>query len=138
MGYMKEKKILKFLKDLAKNLRRVDRKYAIEFYDQEVRYGSKRADLVSVFFCSTLEGIAACFQETDCPLKDFRKDPDLEVFIACEGTMYEKVYLHVASGGSEKNKALYDAFTDAAEKHGMYMSFCDGALGFYPSEESEE
>ena len=136
MGYMKEERILDFVRDLKKNLIKYEDNYGGEFgiysYEYYVRYGSKIANLQTmIYFC---EDPADAFDPADCSLEEFYDDPYIDVYISCEGSMYEAVYGYDAYGGDEKSKALHDAFNDAAEKYGMTMGFCDGALSFQSKE----
>lgn len=140
MGYMKEERILDFFRDLKENLIKYEDNYGgevgIYFDDDYVRYGSKIANLETMIYIC--EDPSDAFDPADCSLEEFYDDPYIDVYISCEGSTYEAVYGYVSHGGDEKRKALYDAFNDAAEKYGMMMDFCGGALGFTSEESSQE
>ena len=117
MGYMKEERILDFVRDLKKNLIKYEDNYGGEFgiysYEYYVRYGSKIADLQTIiYFC---EDPSDAFDPADCSLEEFYDDPYIDVYISCEGSMYEAVYGYVSHGGGEKRKALHDAFNSVGE-----------------------
>ena len=140
MGYMKEEKIIVFLNDLKKNLINYEEQYGDEFEiyfdDSLVRYGSKIANLETMLYdCEKAED---AFYTADCSLAEFYDDPYLDVYISCEGSVYEDVYGYSAYGGDDHKKDLYDAFDDAAEANGLTMDFCDGALAFQSDESWEK
>lgn len=136
MGYMKEEKILDFLRDLKISLKQFDEKYGMIYGDQIVRYNDKVVSLEDmVCSCDELETI---FRETDCPIEEFYRDPFTDVFIFCEGELYDKVSDAEAFGGDEESEALYHAFAEAAEKHGMSMEFYMGAFGFLSDESNKK
>ena len=117
MGYMKEERILDFFRDLKENLIKYEDSYGgefgIYFDDDYVRYGSKIANLQTmIYFC---EDPADAFDPADCSLEEFYDDPYIDVYISCEGSMYEAVYGYVSHGGDEKRKALHDAFNSVGE-----------------------
>ena len=136
MGYMKEEKIIVFLNDLKKNLINYESKHGDEleiyFDDSLVRYGSKVAGLQAVLYnCEEMED---AFDTADCSLEEFYDDPYVDVYISCEGNVYEYVYGYSAHGGDDRRKDLYDAFIDAADNNGLTMEFCGGALAFQSKE----
>ena len=131
MGYMKEERIFDFFRDLKENLIRYEDSYGgevgIYFDDDYVRYGSKIANLQTMIY--NCEDPADAFDPADCSLEEFYDDPYID---------YEAVYGYVSRGGDEKKKTLHDAFNDVAEKYGLMMDFCGGALGFTSEESFQE
>lgn len=140
MGYMKEERILDFLRDLKENLIKYEDdhgdEFGVYFDDDYVRYGSKIANLQTMIY--NCEDPADAFAPADCTLEEFYDDPYIDIYISCEGGTYEAVYGYVSRGGDEKKKTLHDAFNDAAEKYGLMMDFCGGALGFTSEESLQE
>ncbi len=138
MGYMSEEKIFKFLRELKDNLIKYEDKHgeemgSVDYSDACVRYGSKIAYLESmVFIC---DDIVDAFEPADISLEEFYDDPYTDIYISCEGGIYEWVYGYESRGGDERKKDFHDAFSDAAENNGLTMDFCGGALAFQ-SEES--
>lgn len=132
MGYMKEEKLIGFLRYLKKNLIAYEDKHGDEFDvyfdDSWVRYSSKIANLQSmVFICEEPE---TAFETADCSLEEFCDDTYVDVYISCEGNIYEYVYGYSAYGGDARKKDLYDAFVDAADNNELTMDFCGGAFSF--------
>lgn len=74
------------------------------------------------------------FYAAYCSLDEFYDDPYVDVYISCEGNVYEFVYGYSAYGGDARKKDLYDAFVDAADNNGLTMEFCGGALSFTSDE----
>ena len=136
MGYMKEENIIGFLRDLRKNLTEYEDKHGDEFgiyYDDIlIRYGSKVACLQTML--QNCEEPEDAFYAADCSLDEFYDDPYVDVYISCEGNVYEFVYGYSAYGGDARKKDLYDAFVNAADNNGLIMDFCGGALSFTSDE----
>ena len=141
MGYMSEERILNFLKELKDNLIKFEDKHgeewgSVSYDDDYVRYGTRIANLNSmVFVCND---IVEAFEPADRSLEEFYDDPYIDVYISCEGGIYEMVYGYVSRGGDERKKDIHDAFNDAAENNGLTMDFCGGALGFTSEESFQE
>lgn len=133
MGYMSEEKVIMFLKDLGERIRTAAREYDIEYELDyvNVRYSSKTLGILDV-----ADGYddPEKWTEADCTLAELKDDPYLDVYIICEGELYDSIYQHAGHGTDGSGKALYEAFIASAEEFDMTMDFCDGALAFQSKE----
>lgn len=131
MGYMEEGKVIEFLDALVEKLAPIAEKYDI--YDEfgEVRYDNKIGWLSSMLEYGFSKD---SFEEADCSIAEFTADEYCDIYLSCEGTVYEAVYRYSASGGDAMKKELYDAFMDTNADFDMLMEFDDGAFRFTSDE----
>ena len=151
MSKMNQKQIWNFAKDLAKKLYEID-EYC--FGEEEVR---TKDISISMYYLSCLakaksKGYKYAYQErfeksdgwyeSEDKLEDIiprvAEDEDIEAVFFCEGDLWEQLYYTEGYGSRDETKnAIYKAFVETVNKHGMWYEWGSGTIFLYAFSDNE-
>ena len=145
MAKMSNEQIWNFAREFAKKVYEIN-EYC--FHDEEIR---TRDITISLYYLTCLaeaeiEGDeeycvgGECFNdgmyESEEKLEDIipriTEDETIEAVMFCEGAMWEMLYYCEGYGSNdETTKAIYKAFVQTVEKHGMWYEWGSGTIFLY-------
>lgn len=145
MGKMSKEQILAFAKEFA------DRIYEIGWYSLDevvirtsditisvdflVRLAEARSDGSEDEYKKQFRCTDGCYASDD-RLEDIiprlSEDESIEAVIFCEGELWETLYYCEAYGSTDERKqAIYKAFVQVVEEHGMWYEWGSGTIYLY-------
>lgn len=145
MSKMNQKQIWNFAKDFAKKVYEIDEYW---FDEEDIRtkeiaismyYLSQLAEAEKKGYKEYCEGGEEYYDglyESDDKLEDIipraAEDNDIEAVFFCEGDLWEILYYTEAYGSNnETSKAIYKAFIQTVNNHGMWYEWGSGTIFLY-------
>ena len=145
MSKMNQKQIWNFAKELAKKLYEIDEYW---FHEEEIRtkdisismyYLSQLAEAETEGYEEYCEGSEEYYDglyESEDKLEDIiprvAEDEDIEAVFFCEGDLWEQLYYTEGYGSRNKiTNAMYKAFVQTVNKHGMWYEWGSGIIFLY-------
>lgn len=135
MGEVSERDIISFTYELVNEICKINEDLILEgcsFHPYFMHFGKKKLYLFNIIDGLTEEEALRYLEPEEEDVREFAEEESIAAMLACEGTLFEKVYYRDYWEGDEEADKLEHTIYQLAGKHGLVFGYDRiGFLNFY-------